>query len=461
MATSRTKTSLLTLALAATLTIGANAEITRIDTFNQARSEAKSADEPLVVFVHGKSWHPASERFLEGIWHGEDLASLIQGDVVMTDVHIRQNLTKEEAERDKKSREGWVEGRQPSYPAVQVYSPEGQLLAHLKGANLRDSAKPEQLAPLLNPILDAARQREKLLATYESAKKADDQKSALEALCELVLLPINPEPKMAEMFAAVDPDDTSGWQSRLQFKGWNYMRDVTKQLNEGKAELVLEEAENLLKNSHFTKEQRALILGAKARALTSQGQLKEAWATFQQAAKLDQDGPNGKALLKYGRRAAGIPSRTVFEPGSPLATASIGENLTAGRASYTLSSQAHDDGAAHHTLFSGAFARKGAAFHTAKEAGAHIVIDLDGLCELRAMRITNRSNIHERADGLTVWASNDKSTWTKVWQADSIEASWDVLLDSPVDAAFLKIGLPQNKSNFLHLRGVDAFGTRK
>ena len=201
-------------------------------------------------------------------------------------------------------------------------------------------------------------------------------------------------------------------------------------------------------------------MGAKGKALASQGKLTEAWHSFQEAQRVDPKGPNGKAMFRYGTRIAGIPSREAFPNQSTLRNKPIGSNLSRDHATFTMSSAASDNPKEHPTLFKGNYARSGYAFHTDAEKNAHIVVDLKSPCQVKALRIVNRNNIHERAKTLTVWASTDQKSWQKIWAAKAAAPEWDIPLESPVTARYLKVGLNSPTPEHLHLRAVDVYGTR-
>ena len=85
-----------------------------------------------------------------------------------------------------------------------------------------------------------------------------------------------------------------------------------------------------------------------------------------------------------------------------------------------------------------------------------IVIRLDKPGRVHAVRIVNRKHsLHERAEGLTLWVSDDETDWKRVWQAEDAAAEW--LVDAGgVTCRYIKIGLPGR--GILHLNQVTVFG---
>lgn len=442
------------------LPFGLLAGQTRVDSFTEGLSKAKSLEAPLAVLIHGSSWSGASKRLHEEIWQNLRFANLLASPSVITSIHVRQNQGGETAERDKARQKGWKDEPVKTHPAVQVYGHDGQLLKTLQGRALIQAGSKAKLAAVLNSTLKAARQRTVLLRDYKSAIAAGNNAKALDALEALIRLPLNREPGILKKLKQVDPQDRSGWQARLNFSGWEHMRETTRRLGKGEAAQVLSDSNKRIALNVHPPKQLTFILAAKGRALAKLGRHDEAWRCFYQGAAQVPGSPDSIAIFNYGLRVAGAATRDILDPRSPLARARAGENLTKDRASFTLSSQAHDNGSQHATLFSGPYSPRGSAFHTNNEAGAHIIIDLDGPCELRALNIVNHNNNRQRASGLTIWISSNQRNWKKIWQAEKVQAKWEIILDSPVRASFLKVGLPEDSRNFLHLQAVDAYGKR-
>lgn len=436
----------------------AHAAPVRVDTFVDALAEAKKSNRTIAVYVHGSSWHPASRLFGEKIWRSKSFTAALKHPVILTNIDIKQNLDKDTAKAEEEKYKGWK--AVTTFPAVQVYGPDGHLLKSYSGRELRVLTTPESLADHLNFILTASEQRTNLLGELTKARADNDQKQELTTLTRLIDLPLNNEDKIVEQLKKVDADDSSGWQARLSFRDWEFVRHISGLIGKNETKQALEEIDQLLTSSKHTVEQRCLILGSKGRALVAEGNLNEAWKAFQQAHAADPNGPNGKAMLRYGIRVAGIPLRETVPTGSALYGKDLGENLTRDYATFTLSSADSDDASQHASLFKGPYSGKGFAFHTAKEKGAHIIIDLQATCQLKALLITNRNNTHERAATLTLWVSTDQENWTQVWAAEKPEPAWDIILESPVAARYLKVGLNPETAENLHLRGVDAYGIR-
>jgi len=135
-------------------------------------------------------------------------------------------------------------------------------------------------------------------------------------------------------------------------------------------------------------------------------------------------------------------------------------------ATYEVSSQSSDQYNPRPGLLTGQgqlYAVPGApdsfAFHTKNESNPHIIIALAGTPTIQRLFIENRrgGGFESRASGLTVWVSVDKKSWRRVWTAQRVAPSWMVKLDTPVDAAYVKIGL--NGTNYLHLRRVKIYGS--
>jgi len=97
------------------------------------------------------------------------------------------------------------------------------------------------------------------------------------------------------------------------------------------------------------------------------------------------------------------------------------------------------------------------AFHTSQEKAPHIIITLAGAPMIQRLFIENRRDGQvERASGLTVWVSGDRKSWQRVWKAERVARAWMVKLKTPIEAAYIKIGLLD--TNYLHLTTVKIYG---
>lgn len=438
------------------LSLSVVAKPTRSPNFVEATALAKKSERPLAVYVHGSSWHAASKRFLEVLWKKPDFATSLKSEVILTNIEVKQHLDKEAAKKHAESFKGWKDKSVRTYPAIQLYGSDGHLLTTLAGADLRSLSSMSSLAHRLDQLAMLANQRDELLKKIAAAK--DDEKLPL--LSQLADLPLNNEPKIIEQFKTLDSDDKSGWQARLSFKNWDFVRHITGLVNGDKHEEALAEIEKQLNVPGHTSERLALIHGAKGRVLASQEKLSEAWTAFQKAHQCDPEGPNGIAMLVYGKRVAGVPLREALPDDSSLNGKDIGENISRDHATVTLSSASSDDPAQHKFLFKGPYAKVGFAIHTDEEKDAHCIVDLQTTCQIKALRITNRRTQSIRAKTLTVWTSEDQKTWQKIWAADQAQLAWDILLDKPVAARYLKVGLDSPKPEYLNLQAIDVFGSR-
>ncbi len=100
--------------------------------------------------------------------------------------------------------------------------------------------------------------------------------------------------------------------------------------------------------------------------------------------------------------------------------------------------------------------KKSFAFHTT-DAGGYIIIELKKESAISKFLIENRTDgFQERAAGLSIWTSSDQKEWKEVWTAQKVEPSWDIKLEKPVKAKFVKIGNKEN--NALHLNKVRIYG---
>ncbi|OYP35187.1 PVC-type heme-binding CxxCH protein [Rhodopirellula sp. MGV] len=99
------------------------------------------------------------------------------------------------------------------------------------------------------------------------------------------------------------------------------------------------------------------------------------------------------------------------------------------------------------------------AFHSDHDVDSpYLTIRLAKPAKIKHLKLVNRkeSQFHQRAEGLTVWTSNDGEHFEKVWAADEMKGEWMIDFPEGIDAKFIRIGL-DGKGTF-HLYQVIAFG---
>lgn len=447
--------------------VASAADIRRADGFAEGQRLAAEAGVPHLVFVHGSPWQPLSTRLLEEAWEAPRLAEEIAFPAVFTAIAIPEDPDEEEREAFDKRHEGWEARTYSTLPALQIHASDGHLLLIRQGAALRNMAGVPEWGAFLNDALTDAARRRDFRAVLDEMEERDEsgeegKPCVVEVLDGLLGLPITADADALERIALHDPEDSLGWQARLEFKPWDgHLREITAKIGDGKAAEVVEEMDRRLAAGSATPPQQALLLGGKGMALASMDQLATAWKCFEEALAAAPDDPLARALNRHGQRVAGLPLREVFPANSLLRDREVGQNLTRDHATFTLSSASADDKPEHHpSLFRGLHSPSGFAFHTAAEKDAHIIIDLAGDCLLQAVRIVNRNNLHERAATLKLWISADGESWQDVWQADGAAPAWDIPFEEPIRASYLKVGLDSSSPVPFHLLAVDAYGGR-
>lgn len=433
----------------------------RAASFSEALKQAKTDNTPVAVMTYGSTWHLASKRFHDQLWMSEDFSKQLKTTVILTEVDVPQQLDKEQSKAFNEAHKGWEEKAIKSYPAIQLYSPDGFLLKTFQGQEVRILTSASALAAHVDSIVNSSNKRDQLHNEINQARAAKDTEKEARVLAELASLNINHDPKLVEQMQKADPQDKEGWQARLSFKGWDFVRHISELIEKKETDKAMREVDDMLKSDAYKPEQRALILGAKGRILVAEGQLEEAWSYFKQANEAAPGSPESIAMLDYGRHQAGTALRLAFPEGSPLNDKNYGENLTKGNATYSTSSS-EGSTADRDSLFTGKYAKQGFAFHTKKEVRPHIIIDLQKTARVNALFIANRNRLTERAATLTVWISNDSITWTKVWAAEGAKTDWSIILETDEKAAptgrYIKVGLDSDQPEHLHLQAVDAFG---
>ena len=98
------------------------------------------------------------------------------------------------------------------------------------------------------------------------------------------------------------------------------------------------------------------------------------------------------------------------------------------------------------------------SFHTEEEPNPWLVIDLGKAEPVAGMEILNRADAQgDRTRNLRVWLSDNRNDWREVFSADAPQSRWQVALDQPVSARYVKVGLMTDTPTFFHLQGVKVF----
>lgn len=97
------------------------------------------------------------------------------------------------------------------------------------------------------------------------------------------------------------------------------------------------------------------------------------------------------------------------------------------------------------------------AFHTKEELNPYIIIDLKRSCQVEEIIVQNRlRQCQERAQGLTMWASSDKTYWKQLSKPQAPSASWLWRGKAPENMRYLKLSL--NGVSYFHLARVQVYG---
>lgn len=455
-----TSISLLLLVLAGGPLSSADGKV--VDGFAAALADASAASRPLAVLVHGATWQGASRRLVEEVWRTEVFREGLEEAFTLTEISVVQNADDATKKIFSEETKGWDAGTVRTFPAVQVFGPDGHLLKTLSGSDLRDvAASADRLAAAITHLGQASGERDRLRkAIAASASRGADVSSLIDSLNQLGLMP---EKDAVKIFRQVDPEDRSGWAARLSFQGWEFIRGITGRIQKGEANAALAEIEALLANEHYEPSQRCLLLAAKGMALTALDRTEEAWQAYRLGYAWDRDGVNGKAVIRHAFRTVGSSLRVA--PSAEALMEGGGSTINLSRARATVMvvppDPVHDKPADHSSLFSGPL--KEFAFHSAESVGPAVMIDLGGAARIGVIRLVNRSSHQDRASGITVWLSDNATDWRQVWQAEDVAADWTIDLRSiegqETLARYLKVGLPPDRKGILHLRAVDVFGS--
>lgn len=280
---------------------------TFVQGFPAALEAAKSANTPVAVFVHGSSWHPASKKFRSDLWLSKKLADSLSDKVILTEINVPQLLDKEESKIFTDSVKPWNQKSVSSYPAIQFYAPDGLLLKTYRGKEILIFNSPEVIASHINQLTALSNTRTDLQTKIQTAHTAKDKTTGTKLLASLAALPIDKDPKILEQLKVADPNDSTGWQARLSFKNWDYIRHISTLIGKKEISEAREDVESKLNSLHYTKTQKTYIYGAMARVLVAENNLDEAWEYCKKAETNNPGSPEAIAIIEYGKMTTGHP----------------------------------------------------------------------------------------------------------------------------------------------------------
>ncbi|WP_261342894.1 PVC-type heme-binding CxxCH protein [Crateriforma conspicua] len=95
------------------------------------------------------------------------------------------------------------------------------------------------------------------------------------------------------------------------------------------------------------------------------------------------------------------------------------------------------------------------AFHSDHDTdNPDVTIRLAEPSEIRYVWLRNRTGLQERADGLTVWVSDDDKNYRQVWQAEKPQSQWMIELPPDTRGRFIRVGLPEGGTFHLYQGAV-------
>lgn len=99
------------------------------------------------------------------------------------------------------------------------------------------------------------------------------------------------------------------------------------------------------------------------------------------------------------------------------------------------------------------------AFHTGQEDKPCVTLDLGQSRRVKAVSVWNRAGNVDRAGRLALLTSTDGQTWAQQWQADEPAGTWEIELDEPVTARYIRLeARPAQGQTYLHLRHIRVYG---
>lgn len=283
---------------------------TRAESLLAAKEQAAASGEPVIALIWGP-WMAASAQLHERIWASRGLPGGLDGMPVITAIEVPV-LEDEEAKKAlvalhgekwndpfRNPTEGNVAHRNEfTVPAVYFYGSDGRWLDALEGQELRDLRTAEEFLASINLRLQAVRRSDALwaeLARLREGNSAESDPQQAKVLLAILDLPLARPEDFAEQLRRADPQDSSGWVARLEFPGWEFVKECRERAAAGEATTVIAEIQKMLENPSYTDLQRSLLHSAWASALREVPDIPGAMEQLGEATRLDPNGIPGQS----------------------------------------------------------------------------------------------------------------------------------------------------------------------
>ena len=239
--------------------VSLNAAVISGNSYAEGLDKAKSTNALLIVLAHGSDWNSWGERINDSIFNSDKFRqSLGKETIIYADVDILQSPSEEQKKKNDERNKLWKGTGVYTYPAICAYSSDGTLLGTCQGQKLPKDIT--RATKVIGDLIASCLRYNTLTGHAAKAKAAGDTKVELAALVQLGKLSLTRPAGLADRIKELDPKDASGHYARFTFPHWNKLfLDSTNRTKKGEALAVETELNEMLQNSAYSLEQKALV----------------------------------------------------------------------------------------------------------------------------------------------------------------------------------------------------------
>lgn len=185
-----------------------------------AAAKKRNPKDGIIVYFYGPDWDVRSTKMLKTLWESSEIKNAC-GDASMLSVPVYQEPNEKQKKNAKTIREGMKVPHIFSYPAIVMFTEEGEKYYILQGDEIFEDKA--EVAETIKAKLKLFRERKAILKKAERAKGVEKAKLYGDALLEGIEPPAN----ALKIIKASDPKGETPYAKRLEFDVFKLLTDQT------------------------------------------------------------------------------------------------------------------------------------------------------------------------------------------------------------------------------------------
>ncbi|MBR6797346.1 MAG: hypothetical protein IKM45_01485 [Opitutales bacterium] len=185
-----------------------------------AAAKKRNPKDGIIVYFYGPDWDVRSTKMLKTLWESSEIKNAC-GDASMLSVPVYQEPNEKQKKNAKAIREGMKVPHIFSYPAIVMFTEEGEKYYILQGDEIFEDKA--EVAETIKAKLKLFRERKAILKKAERAKGVEKAKLYGDALLEGIEPPAN----ALKIIKASDPKGETPYAKRLEFDVFKLLTDQT------------------------------------------------------------------------------------------------------------------------------------------------------------------------------------------------------------------------------------------